>query len=158
MTRPVMLSIWIAAAVGGVGCDSIPAPGGLPGWNTGEVREIGGCEVRLLRAGYYHAMSWNLEVDVETHNRGAEQQRCGWSAQLISGANKPVTTVVGGARALGPGEGFVEELIAVEKDMTGFSGRPAEGDWVLMAVIQGQPIIGSTEQYHATPTTMRPPG
>lgn len=156
--RLTMLSLLIAVALGSAGCDSIPAPGGLPGWNAGEVREIGGCEVQLRRIGYYHAMSWSLEVDVEVHNRGAEAQRCGWSAQLISASNKPVTTAVGGARVVGPGERFTEELIAVEKDETGFSGRAAEGDWVLMTVIQGQPIIGATAQYHATPVRMRPPG
>lgn len=139
------------------GCDSIPAPGGLPGWNVGQTQQVGVCEVQLRRLGYYHSTSWNMEVEVEMRNLSDDDQRCAWSAQLVSATKKPMTESVGEGRTMTPGEVADIQRLAREKDLTGFSGRPSEGDWVLLVVTQGQPVIGDESKFHATPERLRPP-
>lgn len=139
------------------GCDSVPAPGGLTGWNVGDTVQVGDCAGRLLHAAYYHSSSWNLEVTVELTNVGYEAKRCGFEAQLISGSNVAITKSVGEAKTYVPEESAEIPFVAGEKDLTGFSGGPSGGDWVLLTVVEGQPFIGDKEQFHATPERIRPP-
>ena len=119
--RPWGLAVllWIA----GTGCDSIPAPGGLDGLNVGNAKQVGDCELRLIRANYYHSDSWNLEVEVKLSNRGVEEKRCGWEATLVSGSQQALTKTAGGPQTLPPGESVELSRIAKEKNMTGFFRR-----------------------------------
>ncbi len=142
--------------LGATACDSIPAPGGLPGWNVGEARKVGDCEVWLKSVGYYHSDSWNMDISVEVHNLAAEEQRCGWSAQLISASKAAMTESVGDTRTMASDDRFEATHVAGEKNLTGFSGRQSEGHWVLLSLTRGQPIIGDKAQYHATPERIRP--
>ena len=151
-------AIVVAALVSGSGCDSIPAPGGLEGWNVGDSKSVGACDVRLLRAAYYHSDSWNLEVTVEVSNRGAEEARCGWEAMLVSGTKVGLTESVGAPQSVLPDESLELSRAAREANLTGFSGGPSEGDWVLMTLTEGMPVLGGSQQFHATPDRIRPPG
>lgn len=152
-TRPWGLALLIAVS----GCDSIPAPGGLPGLNVGDAKRVGDCELRLVRAAYYHSESWNLEIEVTLANRGVEDKRCGWEATLVSGSQQALTETTGGPQTLPPGESVELARIAKEKNMTGFSGGPSDGDWVLVTVSEGMPMVGASQQFHATPDRVRPP-
>ena len=147
----------MVVVLGLAACKDIPRRESLEGWPTGEIRELGPCEVRLLSIGYYHDLSWHLSVEVEMRNVGAEEARCGWEAQLVSAASKAVTSAVGERRKLAPGETAESQQVANEADDTGFSHGTREGAWVLMTVTKGRPMIGDAKQYHATPTASRPP-
>ena len=118
---------------------------------------MGDCELRLVRAAYFHSESWNLDVEVMLANHGVEETRCGWEATLVSGSQQVLTETAGGPQTLPAGESVELARIAKEKNMTGFSGGPSDGDWVLVTVSEGMPMIGASQQFHVTPDRTRPP-
>jgi len=90
-------------------------------------------------------------------NRGVEEKRCGWAATLVTGSQEAVTETVGAPQTLAAGEEVEVARVAREKSMTGFSGGPSDGDWVLVTVSEGLPVVGASERFHATPDRIRPP-
>ena len=158
MPRAPSMLLLLAASLGPLACDEVPARSILSGWPPGEPVRAGACEFLLQSAALYHSTEWHLEVKVEARNTGPEAVRCAFSARAMTSSDTALTKAAEQSGELAPGDGWVHEAASREVNETGMSSGGAEGAWVYVELTEGHWPMDTSARVSVEPERTRPPG